>query len=1723
MNAIMNEKGRQTKLLAAIAILAMVVCAFAVAMPAGESDAAPVDVVAAPDNAVEVTTPEALATAISNGTSNIEITAAISVETETYSLAENQSIWITGSGKLTMAGGTMTVNGTIYNNVGTNDSNSGLVLTSGTVTFGSTGVLYSVCAVDAQASVDVTAYFTSTDTAVSGYSQYQHYYSGNIATLVPIATENSNYTGVPAGNWIVSYGDKSITGNVNLGDTGLYVMTGDITIADSAVLAADAVNAGTYTSIVNNGIIIAHSYTVTSLTNTYLAVTIPEGTEATYSNGTFTISGTALAADTTNAKPEGDSWSNVFGSAAGYAYIQVDGLQNLYGEIADPEYRIVQTNAALQMYQTPVDEYVDLVDGVWTKDKTYSAVDNIDQYAFLVPKTGNVGISVYDGDSTPAVATLTFNLSNTGTSSIVTTVDETALETAFAQNDDVTYTGTQPTSSIDLSMMTSEQTFTMTNVSGYASSSPLDITVGDTTITVSNLSADVIVFSVGSVVLYAENLSGDFDNVNDLELSGDLGDDVTLDVDDTTPGNGLAYVNAGTTLDLNGHTLTIMPGVVLTARGTITNGTIEVRQGATLDYSNLENVTLQNMGGTIKIDGAQGTENIISVTQSVNGTYYLSGNTTILEGVTFTVPRGATLDLMGYNLTVQGTLVVESRGTITSGATVNNDYGTIVLTRTGSIQNSGTIGDTMEITVANGANDENGNYTQTVDMQGVTGVSFKLDRDSSRTYVMSVSGDITTVTGATVSKLTLNSVGIDADMTISRNVDFTANTVTVDNGVVFTHNGKSAEFNGFTILNGASVVINGDATGDVIVATGQVTDGKDPSAGTTGYTTKVTLGASGDDGYVTGISISADRVNIPNEVTGKTDVYQRMYVSGTLDVTPDVSTDRSYVGTIGITGVAYIADSLVIPEEANITFGSASYFDVSASGTITVEDRAGTLNLNYNGARYIVETTNNNVPVETTYYTSFASAMDQIATAQHGIVYIAGEYEISGEYTVGEDQEISYEASRYPVTVTDGIVVSETGQVNVNGGLVSNNAFKLIEGRVIVSEGIGYVPPEDQGVYAVVTVDEETLDTTYSGFKIALDNAAAGQTITVVDDATYNGNMVVPADVTVDVNSDKTLTVLGNVTIETSGKLILDDGATLKVGKDSKDYTVTVNGELDASEGGTIVNNSVSGTDDAFTSNVNIYSTGTLSYPAEITETQYLHINAALVNDAGEVMYTSVANAVAYAEENMLSSVTAVGKFTENGAIDADNVDIIINGQITLGDVTLNEASIYIATSGSPATKNPDAWYTAAVSGLSGTENGTATVSVYQTQATVASSVTLDATGASDYTLSIDGFDNNTEIVSGTVDYVGETIVTDRDNVLTIGNGATLLITGEVSVSGEYITNNGTIQIDDEAALTVMKIDNTPDISTDNDFTYTVIPGNVIVSEGATLSVPAEDQLTVTGDVTVETDGTFDLNGTLLVGEAPTLLGESTTGTVSEEVDVDVSAKVIVFNGSSIADAQLSNDAGTVKSTAFVINGITMATYYTFANTNIAGAVDDYVYGLEDLQTNKIENGQETDDPIDIIWYSGETQVTNERIGDYTEVTTEIQYRSVPVTISVGTHITLSIDNVIYNVNGTYGLTIGTHTVSVVVDPGYSGDVTITFNGQTIQNGGTITVTSDMINALEAPVLSATGQLTQDSTVVIDGGNQGGSDMGLTDYLLIILVILIVIMAIIVALRLMRS
>ena len=95
----------------------------------------------------------------------------------------------------------------------------------------------------------------------------------------------------------------------------------------------------------------------------------------------------------------------------------------------------------------------------------------------------------------------------------------------------------------------------------------------------------------------------------------------------------------------------------------------------------------------------------------------------------------------------------------------------------------------------------------------------------------------------------------------------------------------------------------------------------------------------------------------------------------------------------------------------------------------------------------------------------------------------------------------------------------------------------------------------------------------------------------------------------------------------------------------------------------------------------------------------------------------------------------------------------------------------------------------------------------------------------------------------------------------------------------------------------------------------------------------------------------------------------------------------------------------------------------------------------------------------------------------------------------------------------------GTHEITVKLSNGYVGVVEMSFDGNTVTDGK-ITIDAS----------TYAGQYFKVSITNIDAGNantdtsgDSGSELGLTDYLLIVLVVLIVVMAIIVAIRLMRS
>ena len=1490
------------------------------------------------------------------------------------------------------------------------------------------------------------------------------------------------------------------------------------------------------------------------------AISVNSNSDKAYSN----VEGNANFNDTFgNTFPAGSQTHEI---PWGYSYAKITNLDK-YLEGNANGIVIVQENSALYFYQDKsADNTVD--DGV--KTKLYTTNNAPEEYAFLIPKSGDmtVTVTVYaanaDGKKTgTALQTIVMDFSNVSTEAVVS--NESSLAGAIANNDEITIDvklTSDPGTTYDISdkviTISADNLPTTTTLDAGTVLNLGDVTAGGlngktikfagtgnvTSATVkfgNDFAGQGISVIQGSVEISGQYMTGTITVTDDVKItqlaekygngtsstegltinaSGNALETVTVDSNITiyqpATGAGLT-LGENVAIDASGRTITLVPSDNNTSPvielGTGTNvsylyveaiegaGTIHVPRGATLVYNTISSgVTINaDEGAIVKAGNGQGTENEISDSQNVVGNQYLSADTTILEGVTLTVPRNATLDLAGYNLIVYGTIEVANGGTIISSVDRNGNTGTIVLKTSGSIVNDGTIGTDRMITVKNGANTE----TQTVQMKQVSGVSFEIVRSGTgtdRVYDMAISGDVSRISGAEEPTLTINNVDINKNLTIGRNVTFNVTgNVDVAAGVTVTNGGALMEITGtgFTLLNGATLVVSSHLTGVVNVDVGTVGDNNIVNGTDATVTFEDTA-----TGYVTGITITSGRVTEAHPtIANESIVDQRMYLSGNLNAVSIVGADgrpisNQPVAEISISGTAYVNETLSVPEDVRLTIDG--YFDVSAAGTVTVVE-GETQDIAYFGAKYTVETTANADTVVTAYYTNFANAMGQIANADEQTVYVSGNFTITGTYTLADGQTIELD-NVYTLTADDkGVVVGEASVITVSTDAdIDNDAFKTIEGRVVVLEGTGYKPTAGQGIYAVVTVDETTNDTTYSGFKVALDNAAAGQTITVVDDATYKGSMTVPAQVTVEVDDECTLTVTGNVTVEQNGTLLLGDGSKLVVGTNGRDASITVNGTLTA-EGATI-----EGTAGA---NVDLYSTGTTTVDS-LSSFVNVDYNAAAYVDV-ETVLTSVSAAVEYAEQNALSNVKLYGTFTDTTTVDSDDVDIIVtNGAVvTLGNVTL--ANAYIGVEGTGV-------YTATVSGLSGEGDAavTSTVTVSKTQATIENDVVMNAEGVNQYSMTIDAITNAVQFTAGTFEIIGdeetETIdinLSRNGNSISISAGATLLV-GEGTIAkisgGSYLANAGTILI--EGAVVI-----------DGD---TTIPGTVMVAEDGSLDVDGEVTLTITGTVNIDAEGDFEVTGDLQVGETPEVLNSVTTGSVVGKVTLVDNAYVLVYTGASVAETDIGNAAGDeIKSTAYSINGVDFATVY-LTGTQSLKIVNPVVGSLQDLLVGT----------TGIVWYSGESPVSSSEIealdaniGDYTEVSAEIQYNAVPIYISVGTHITLSIDNMIYDVNGTQRLTIGTHTVSVVIDPGYSGNVVITFNGQTVQNGGTIEITSDMIGHIDDIVLSASGQLTQDSTVVIDGGSSGDSGMGLTDYLLIILVILIVVMAIMVAMRLMRS
>ena len=1071
-------------------------------------------------------------------------------------------------------------------------------------------------------------------------------------------------------------------------------------------------------------------------------------------------------------------------------------------------------------------------------------------------------------------------------------------------------------------------------------------------------------------------------------------------------------------------------------------GYVSVTDGASYDVAGNTNVT---SGQDYEINGVPSSPSVGDAIIKAN-----DGNTntlTIPEGTTFTVTGN--LGLNGQTLVVNGTLVIDSR------ASVYGSTGSIVLGEKGTITNNGSIGAKMPVTVSNTDKD------QTASIVGVSGVSFGYANiDKVQTLV--VSGDVSAVSGSTDKKITLTGAGIGSELIIGKNVtlDIKDGAATVNNAVITINGTMTGTDNTktLTLNEGSTFTSNGAISATVTAVTGEYADrngafSKDATVpvftienikGVTIYTKRVTV-ADGDD----------------------TKYYLRAYVNGTADLNGKTGVDAETGAkcTLGITGEIYIAsgETLTITEDV----AKVDIDGVTVEGTIVTE--GGLLEaaeITYVGASYVIATPGeNNTETYTGYYTTLAAAMAAIETADDNIVYTTVA-NIDINVTIGADQTLDISGTP---GIASGAVVTVEAEGTVTG------TIGKVNGKLVVEDGAVCNPPSE---YDVMSTSED-LTVTYAGFAVAIAEAQPGDVITVttgqIGKPDAAETLTIPNGVTVNVT--ESLVIYGNLTVAEEATLTGGDITVNPV--NNRESRITVNGTLDLSEG--MLN----------ASNANITSTGTAIFaaaPAKFNGAYY-------IDGDGNTVVTTVAKAVAYVTENDGDAVNVKGKVSESGALTLDGVNLVIDaaGEVVLGDITLNDATV--TATGAKLTAN--------VTAMNGEGDAAAngTVALSASGAVLASSSVTSAAGVTTYTYAINTIDGTMTVQSGTA-VISGTVTTADESKFTVASGATLLVAkngGVLNVSGDksVFTVDGTLDVDGQVNF---------EYTADTGVTDAVINGTMDIT-GAVEAV----KLVINGTVNVVSDdttaGSFTVTGTgVAVGDVKKAMGS--TGSIVGVITFSTDGKyVIAYAGTDMSGAKMANDAE-FETTAYYVNDALYATVY--ATTGVTSPITDNMI--------RAIPGIDSDTQKKITWTVADgtditSEMTNLTIGKYDAVYADAPLDEISIKVSVGTGISLYIDNVKVEQNS-YPLTIGTHTVSATVNPGYAGEVTISFNGQTV-TGGSIEITVDS----EGVVLSALGDISVDT----GSTSSGDSGMGLTEILLIILVVLIVVMAIMVALRLMRS
>ena len=1210
--------------------------------------------------------------------------------------------------------------------------------------------------------------------------------------------------------------------------------------------------------------------------------------------------------------------------------------------------------------------------------------------------------------------------------------------------------------------------------------------------------------TVGLYTSGASDVTFDISGI-DLELEGVTiivyGDKETVPLaSEITTTNGVDIVIGGTsaasvtltdsTIDSDGANLYVRNGSTLDIYDSILYIAVQADSDDLITVDN-EDVTYINTSSEVRV----GYGTTLELDGNVSSIFDVYGDLIISN--TATIPYNTTMDVYpGASVTVDGTLTIlgtanfmeGSEGIVNGTVTVGNSDGRAILNVDGDF----TVNENATLTVV-GIDSDKPNKNKLYAPEEAYQANADNKNKVEYAYKFTVLGTLN-MNGA-MSGYVHNMGTMTFNGYVQPETTSTITTVVVYDGITFTAN----SVNGSLRITDLGIADEYDISDYVFTSTGNIITLKNVrnvavSVALTQFSWVVD--PQNYLGYYSTMSVSGDVLAI----------------SGSTNPSVSTSANGTYLASIG--GDDKYVGGTVVAADTTLSFGPKVEFTVGAALTIdgTVDflevgnedDKAmtgagpvtvnGELNVtssdaitfnvtNINAARYTVTTTGTEGTVTITY-TNFADAIEAAPNADDDLVTILGTVKVAENVTIPSGVTVNMVRNSSLNIGSDAEVILSTGAkmtgsgnttIDVDGTFTAQNTPDM-EIRNVIAD--------------VVIVNEPA--TTWTSLANAI---GMGET-----DITLNGPITIEEDTTipegVTVNSEYDVTV-DDATLSVEGSLVMDGGVidTINDGKVTADGSVSVKvllasnpTEADTGLAG------IAGAHYGLLSGASVtYYVSSMAIAAENTNGAQLHKSVITVVgsiSAGDVEFTAATN-----------YPYTIG-LAEGASNDAQTF-------LSMGTLSLNGPITF-------AVPNAYASFTGSVSAPYGDGTSDAQVDMNRASGIILRAYsTLGVTTT--YTLaaySPTGYTGDVDVAAGTVSIGYDT----TNNKLTVGaSGSTEKGTLDV-LSGATISIANNMQLVIVADETV-DIAGTINVANDDAITgaSAVISGTMNVN----VAFNTENVLYITGTVNVADDYVMTVDQKMVVGAAPESLGVG--GALAGDYRISGTGYILAYAGADLSGAQINwNTAlnqSDAQTTTYVINGVEYATVYAVGNVGI-----NDIFGTANNQEEIDLSGLVTSN---YTWYTTEdaTTAASGYIGNYETVYKTLAADSIRGTVTNGAGIDIFIDGALFYSTNTDGsanasLTVGTHKISYEIRAGWDGsNVVLTYNGQTIQNGDTITVTADMTSF----TLSATGAIN--STGTSDSGSTTGGDdgLGLTDYLLIVLVVLIVVMAIIVAIRLMRS